>query len=118
MSVALYLAAVGFELFGGGLLFRPGLAQLNMELCRTVLKIALGTMSAVTLFVANYYGRLSLPRTLSDHQKMERFYDRMAARLERDGQTEALLETLAREELIETGKWSSYQRDNKPDISL
>ena len=82
------------------------------------MKIFLGTISAVTLFVANYYGRLSLPRTHSDHRKMERFYDKMSALLAERGQTDELLTLLAREELIENGNWCSYQRDNTPDISL
>ena len=89
-----------------------------MELCRTVLKIAVGTISAMTLFVANYYGKQSLPRTRSDHEKMARFYDKMAGRIERYGQSEELLGLLAREELTENGNWISYQRDNTPDISL
>ncbi len=117
-SVALYLAAVGFELLCGGLIFRPSFPVPDTELWRTILKILLGTISAVTLFVANYYGRLSLPRKHVDHQKMFRFYEKMSARLEQYGQTEELLTVLAREELIENGNWCSYQRDNKPDISF
>ena len=111
LSIALYCAAVVFELLFAGTAPRA-------ELYRTVLKIATGSISAVTLFIANYYGRLSLPRTLSDHGKMERFYGKMLAQLEQNGQTEELLTVLAREELIENGNWCSYQRDNKPDISL
>ena len=118
LSVGLYLSAVGYELLCGGLIFRPALTVTDVELWRTVLKILLGTISAVTLFIANYYGRLSLPRVLSDHRKMERFYASMSAQLERRGQTEELLAILAREELTENGNWSSYQRDNTPDISL
>lgn len=118
LSILLYLAAVAFELLCGGLIFSPRILIPNVEAWRTVLKILLGTISAVTLFVANFYGRLSLPRTLSDHQKMERFYGKMSEQLERSGQSEELLRTLAREELTENGNWISYQRDNKPDISL
>ena len=118
LSVALYLAAVGFELLCGGLIFNPCLAVTDVEPWRTALKIVLGTISAGTLFVANFYGRLSLPRTLSDHEKMMRFYEKMSAQLTQYGQTEELLTVLAREELIENGNWCSYQRDNKPDISL
>ena len=118
VSVSLYVAAVGFELLCGGLIFRPALVVLNVEFWRTVLKILLGILSAVTLFVANYYGHLSLPRTMSDHRKMERFYESMSTRLEKRGQTEALLAELAREELIENGNWCSYQRDNTPDFNL
>lgn len=118
VSVALYLAGLAFELLCGGLLFRPAVAVSDVELWRTVLKILMGTLSAVTLFMANYYGRLSLPRGLSDHRKMARFYEAIAARLKTDGQTEVLLTALAREELTENGNWCSYQRDNKPDLSL
>ena len=118
LSVGLYLLGVGYELFCGGLIFRPSVSVADVELWRTILKILMGTISTVTLFVANYYGRLSLPRTLSDHQKMERFYAKMSAEIEKRGQTEQLLTALAREELIENGNWCSYQRDNKPDMSL
>ena len=118
LSIGLYLLGVGYELLCGGILFRPVIPVADIELWRTVLKILLGTISAGTLFVANYYGRLSLPRTVSDHQKMERFYAKLSEQLEKRGQTEKLLTVLAREELIENGNWCSYQRDNKPDISL
>ena len=118
LSVGLYLLGLGYELLCGGLIFRPAVTVADVELWRTVLKILMGTISAVTLFVANYYGRLSLPRTLSDHQKMEHFYARMAAEIEKCGQTETVLTVLAREELTENGNWCSYQRDNKPDLSL
>lgn len=118
LSVGLYLAALLFELLCGGLLFRPALAVGNAELFRTLLKIALGTLSAATLFIAGYYGKQSLPRKLSDHVKMQRFYERMAEQLRLRGQTDELLRELAREELVENGDWCSYQRDNTPDISF
>ena len=118
LSVLLYLLALLFELFCGGVLTTPLLPAENAEGWRTLLKIALGSISAMTLFVANYYGRLSLPRVLSDHGKMERFFARMSEKLLEEGQTDALLTTLAREELIENGNWCSYQRDNTPEISL
>ena len=118
VSVSLYIAAVGFELLCGGLMFRPTVSVPDVEIWRTVLKILLGIISALTLFVANYYGHLSLPRTLSDHKKMERFYTEMTERLAREGESEALLTELAREELIENGNWCSYQRDNTPDFSM
>lgn len=118
MSISLYLGAVLYELLCGGLILTPSVHIADVEFWRTVLKILLGTISAVTLFISNYYGRLSFPRILSDHRKMEQFYRVMADRLEKYGQTEELLTVLAREELIENGNWCSYQRDNKPDISI
>ena len=118
VSITLYLAAVAFELLCGGLIFEPCVTVADTEAYRTLLKILLGTISAVTLFVANYYGKLSLPRILSDHGKMARFYSKMSALLQKHGQTDELLTVLAREELIENGNWVSYERDNTPDVSF
>ena len=118
VSVTLYIAALCFELLCGGLLFPPVLPVGNEELFRTLLKIVLGTMSASTLFIAGYYGKLSLPRSQTDHAKMARFYEKMLEQLSLRGQTDELLRVLAREELIENGDWCSYQRDNAPDINL
>ena len=117
-SVTLYVLALLFELLCGGLIFSPVFAVGNVELFRTLLKIALGSLSASTLFIAGYYGKQSLPRKLSDHGKMARFYEKMSAQLALRGQTDELLRSLAREELTENGNWCSYQRDNAPDISF
>ncbi|MCR5795909.1 MAG: hypothetical protein K6G61_11255 [Solobacterium sp.] len=117
-SVLLYIAAVLFEILSGGMFIAPVIAVRDVGLYRTALKIVLGTISAVTLFTANYYGKLSLPRLLSDHRKMERFYSRVSSQITECGQTEELLKLLAREELIENANWCSYQRDNKPDINI
>ena len=118
VSVSLYVAALIFELAAGGKLARPVFPVADPEVYRTILKIVLGSISAATLFISNYYGRLSLPRKLSDHTKMERFYARIGDQLTLRGQTEDLLALLAREELIENGNWCSYQRDNSPDLSV
>ncbi len=118
VSILIYLIAIGFEIICGGLFFRPSVSAADADFWRTALKVVLGTISVGTLFTANYYGRLSLPRVLSDHRKMERFFSRMSDELENRGQTEMLLTMLAREELTENGNWVSYQRDNKPDISI
>lgn len=118
VSIVLYVAALAFELAFGGLVLTPVAALTNIGFWRAVLKIALGSLSAATLFIANYYGKLSLPRKLSDHEKMERFFTAISDQLARGGQTEELLRRLARDELIENGNWCSYQRDNTPDFSL
>ena len=118
VSVGLYLAGVLYELLCGGLILRPVFQPADIELGRTFLKIGMGTLSAVTLFTADYYGKLSLSRTFSDHRKMERFYAETTERLKHFGQTEEVLTVLAREELIENAGWFSYQQDNKPDIGL
>ena len=111
VSLALYLAALVLELA----VPLSGLPEEKIGLFRFIIKISLGGISALTLFSANFYGRLSLPRKLSDHEKMAEYYEKMLYRLEQNGQTDELLEGLAREELIENGNWCSYQRDNKPE---
>lgn len=117
ISIALYLSVLVFELVWGGLLpFSMHIA--NADRYRTLFKLFLGGISAATLFTSNYYGRLSLPRVASDHEKMERFFSAVSDRIGRYGQTEDLLILLAREELIENGNWCSYQRDNSTDFSL
>ena len=118
VSVALYGMALAFELLFGGLVFSPVMPISGIDLWRVVLKVSLGSVSAATLFIANYYGKLSLPRQLADHTKMARFFAKMSEKLASQGQTDELLAVLAREELAENGNWCSYQRDNTPDISL
>ena len=113
----LYVAALIFELLFGGVLPRFP-AILSAENYRTLLKLVLGSISAATLFISNYYGKLSLSRGVEDHEKMAVFYGRIVDRLDRCGQDESLLLLLGREELIENGNWCSYQQDNTPDLSL
>lgn len=117
-AVCLYFGGLLFELLSGGMFFRPVLAVQNPAAWRTALKILLGTVSAGTLFLAGYYGKMSLERKNADHGKMQAFYRKMEEELERRGQTEELMETLAREELTENGNWCSYQRDNAPELNL
>ena len=86
---------------------------------RSLLKILLGSISAATFFVGNYYGRLSLQRKNEDHEKMARLYAR-AARLLDDKQMPAdqLFISLARQEIIENGNWYSYCSENPPSFNL
>ncbi|MBR0081138.1 MAG: hypothetical protein IJP98_00205 [Clostridia bacterium] len=115
ISVTVYLVSLLFEVVNG--LFRL-LPTVDAELYRTTIKILLGSVSAATLFVSNYYGKLSLSRKVGDHSKMERFFAEMTRRLAEQGQTDELLAHTAHEELIENGNWCSYQRDNTPDFNL
>ena len=138
ISFALYIFALLFELLFGGLIFEPRLLLADEDFYRTILKVLLGTISAGTIFGANYYGKLSPQRKLSDHKKMEHFYGKIHTLLAdkeeeeeekrkaeqreqidiKKVQPEELLKVLAVEELIENGNWCSYQRDNTPDINL
>ena len=86
---------------------------------RGLLKILLGGISAVTLFLSSYYGKLSLDRKVSDHRKMSALYGLAQSQYENSNiPKEDLLWELAREEIIENGNWYSYCRDNAPGINI
>ncbi len=86
---------------------------------RSLLKIILGAASACTVFLSNYYDKLSLDRKCADHEKMMHLYAEAKAQLER-GQMDRnnLLYHLAREEIIENGDWFSYCKENTPTFNL
>lgn len=117
-SILLYIAVLVYEFFCGGILVPAVLKLRDPEIGRTVLKILLGTLSAGTLFLGGYYGRMSLNRVTGDHEKMEAFFGKISERIARRGQDDDVLETLAREELAENGNWISYQRDNAVEMTL
>lgn len=86
---------------------------------RGIFKILLGLFAAVTLFLSNYYGKLSLDHKVTDHQKMANLYQ--SAQMKWDTtqiDKEKLLVELAREEIIENGVWLSYNRDNSPTLDF
>ena len=117
-SILLYAAVLCYELLCGGLIFSPSFSLRDPESIRTLLKIVLGTISAGTLFIAEYYGKLNLRRERDDHRKMESFFRKVSSQMSFRGQDENLLEILAREELSENGNWCSYRRDNAPELNL
>ena len=111
IAIIAYLAVVVFELFFGGIILRSALfSDQGLDLCRTILKILVGALSGLTLFAANYYGKLSLDETIGDHERMILLFK--LAEQEND------LVLLAREELAENRRWYAYQSMNKPEISL
>jgi len=86
---------------------------------RNLMKILLGTVSAMAVFLANYYGKLSLDRRSIDHNRMARLYASAKEQYE-SGQINHMLifVTLAREEIIEIGNWYSYSRENPPSLQV
>lgn len=83
------------------------------------LKILWGLLSAVTLFLSDYLGKLSLSRKTEDHQKMELLFSVVDEDFDRfPGQHDLLFWNLAKEELIENGNWYSYTQENTPSFDL
>jgi hypothetical protein len=91
----------------------------QMITLRNLMKILLGAVSVMTVFVTNYYGKLSLNRKSIDHDRMSCLYASAKAQYE-SGQVEhdQLFQELAREEIIEIGNWFSYCRENTPSIQV
>ena len=128
-SILLTLAILMFELFGGSLMDTPlvSAATPNFLLqhtdqaftLRSFFKLLLGIVSSVTVFLADYYGRLSLDRKTEDHEKMARLYMQAAEQFEKHpSERKELFLALAREEIIENGNWVSYCRENPPSFNV
>ena len=118
-AVLAYIGALAFEIAAGGLFSgNPMMASEKLEFVRTILKILLGTLSAITLFAGNYYGKLSLEDAAQDHRRMIALYEKAEKEILEHGETEEELLYLAREELEENSSWYAYQNKNKPDISI
>lgn len=80
---------------------------------RSLLKIAFGAIPAGTVFLTNYFSKLSLDRKSMDHEKMAALYAAAKHSLENDTSDRVrILNELAREEIIECSNWFSYCREN------
>ena len=112
ITIIAYLITLFFELF----IFTQNPGNVDVNAVRAILKIIVGTMSAVTLFTSSYYGKLSLTYTINDHKRMIALYDNAEREIAQKGETEEILVELAREFLIENSTWYSYQTKNKPDL--
>ena len=86
---------------------------------RAGLKIGVGTSSAITIFLANYYGKMSLTSKIDEHLRMHWLYNTAEYEImERKEESEELIINLAREFLIENAIWYSHQKKNKPDFAV
>ena len=86
---------------------------------RGTFKIMLGLISSVTLFLANYYGKLSLGRKITDHEKMIARLHRAKVLLDtHEVPWETVYRELAKESIIENGEWLSYSRDQPPTVNI
>lgn len=138
ITIATYIFAFLFEIymltqssgeinidFIGGILYNlqqygimEGYSQIDM--IRAVLKIVLGTMSVITLFLGSYYGKMSLSNTIDDHRRMEMLYEQVKNDIlvQKGEESEELILSLAREFLVENSTWYAYQKKNQPDLTF
>ena len=91
-----------------------------VDMIRAVLKIVLGTMSVITLFVGSYYGKMALSNTIDDHRRMEMLYEQCINKIlqNNEEESEELILKLAQEFLIENSTWYAYQKNNRPDLTF
>ncbi len=86
---------------------------------RSLLKLLLGIIPAITLFVSSYYGKLSLSRKINDRHRMINLFSEAKREYAAHPEArDAILTELAREELAEAGEWRAYCSDNRLDILL
>lgn len=88
-------------------------------LVRGLFKISISIMASVSVFLSNYYGKMSISRVYSDSSKMAILYADALDKWEDDNiKREDLIRELAREEVTENGVWLSYYKDNDISINL
>ncbi len=118
-TLFIYLGALAFEivccgLFGGSVMFSPAVN----DIVRVVIKVAMGTFSAATIFTGNYYGKQSLPNVIDDHLKMILLYEEAEHEIAEKGETEPLLVRIAEDELGENANWYAYQSKHELELGI
>lgn len=88
------------------------------DMIRSLLKIVVGSMSAFTLFLGSYYGKMSLSNAINDHRRMVMLYEKAENEVLQKGESEDLIMSLAHEFLIENTVWFAYQSNNTPELIL
>lgn len=91
---------------------------MNIELVRTIIKIVLGSLSALSIFAANYYGKLSLQRVYEDHIKMCELFNKSIDYVDKNGVNDSFIKELINEELSENSNWCSYEKDNEINLTI
>lgn len=119
ITVAVYMAALVFEIFWAGTFGGSAkLSEVDAEFVRTIFKLATGSLSAISLFAGSYYGKLSLDQWAHDSERMVLLYEEANAAKENCRDLGELCVSLAREELSENMRWYAYQSVNSPDAPI
>jgi len=117
-AIAITLATFAFGVFFEFFVYTNYSGNLDCESVRVILKILIGTMSAITLFTGSYYGKMSLDNIINNSKRMILLYGKAEEDVLKNGETEELIIFLAREFLIENSTWYAYQSVNKPDMVI
>ena len=79
---------------------------------RTNLIIVVGLLSAASLFLNSYYGKLNLDRKYEEHVSMEKLYKGALEETKEKPLNREFIEKIAREEMLENAGWYSYTRES------
>ena len=111
LTILAYLLGLAFE---GYMYFCS--PNIDAHLIRLGLKIIIGSMSVGTIFLENYYGKMSLSEKINNHKRMIKLYEKIRKEILKKGETPEIIEYLAREFLIENTTWYAYQNKNKAEL--
>ncbi|MBR4447262.1 hypothetical protein [Methanobrevibacter sp.] len=86
---------------------------------RAGLKIGVGTATAITIFLSNYYGKMSISSKVDEHLRMYWLYQKVEHEIiHTKEEHEDQIMYLAKECLTENTIWYSHQKKNKPDFAV
>lgn len=113
LTLLTYLFTLIFELF----IYR--IIDINrLNFIRAFIKVLLGSLSAITLFTNNYYGKMSLSNVIEDHKKMIALYEEVENKINKEGEKEELILYLAKESINENSSWYAYECNNDIELNI
>ena len=115
-TIIFYIIALIFEIFM--ILYAPFEVE-TAHWVRAGLKIGVGTATAITIFLSNYYGKMSLSSKVDEHLRMYWLYQKVEQKIvQTKEESEEEIMYLAKQCLIENIIWYSHQKKNKADFAL
>lgn len=116
LTIAFYVIALVFEIIM--ILYAPFDLE-TPHWVRAGLKIGVGTATAITIFLSNYYGKMSLSSKVEEHMRMYLLYQKIEFEIKktREEREEQII-YLAKQCLIENTVWYSHQKKNEPDFAV
>lgn len=115
-TIIFYIIALIFEIFM--ILYAPFEVE-TAHWVRAGLKIGVGTATAITIFLSNYYGKMSLSSKVDEHLRMYWLYQKVEHKIRQTKEeNEEEIIYLAEQCLIENASWYSHQKKNTPDFAV
>ncbi|WP_405306441.1 hypothetical protein [Methanobrevibacter sp.] len=115
-TILFYVIALIFEI--SMILYAPFDVE-TAHWVRAGLKIGVGTATAITIFLSNYYGKMSLSSKVEEHLRMYWLYQKVEHKIKQTKEeNEEEIIYLAEQCLIENASWYSHQKKNTPDFAV